>query len=114
MVCPCGTARNRSDGLVSSPIHGGSTSGGTSQGAIQCYAKLPSSSCCDSIGLTILVVLLFSKNAYTASFTSLYTFYLMGQFNISLQSSQMMLFLFLASSAAGVLVGGTIGDKIGR
>jgi FSR family fosmidomycin resistance protein-like MFS transporter len=64
--------------------------------------------------LTILIVLLFSKNAYTASFTSFYTFYLMGQFNVSLQSSQMMLFLFLASAAAGVLAGGIIGDRIGR
>jgi FSR family fosmidomycin resistance protein-like MFS transporter len=67
-----------------------------------------------ALALTILVVLLFSKNAYTASFTSFYTFYLMGQFNVSLQSSQMMLFLFLASSAAGVLVGGIVGDRIGR
>jgi FSR family fosmidomycin resistance protein-like MFS transporter len=67
-----------------------------------------------AVALTILIVLLFSKNAYTASFTSFYTFYLMGQFNVSLQSSQMMLFLFLASSAAGVLVGGIIGDRIGR
>jgi FSR family fosmidomycin resistance protein-like MFS transporter len=38
----------------------------------------------------------------------------MGQFNVSLQSSQMMLFLFLASAAAGVLAGGIIGDRIGR
>ena len=67
-----------------------------------------------ALALTILIILLFSKNAYTASFTSFYTFYLMGQFNVSLQSSQMMLFLFLASSAAGVLVGGIIGDRIGR
>lgn len=67
-----------------------------------------------AMSLAVLIVLLFSKNAYTASFTSFYTFYLMGQFSVSLQTSQMMLFLFLASSASGVLIGGIIGDRIGR
>ena len=67
-----------------------------------------------AVGLVVLTLLMFSKNAYVESFRSFYTFYLMGQFNVSLQSSQMMLFLFLASSAAGVLVGGIIGDRIGR
>ena len=59
-------------------------------------------------------MLLFSKNAYTASFTSFYTFYLMGKFGVSIQHSQEMLFLFLASSAAGALGGGMLGDRIGR
>jgi len=63
---------------------------------------------------TILIVLLFSKNAYTASFTSFYTFYLIGKFGVSVQTSQVMLFLFLASSAAGALGGGMLGDRIGR
>ena len=62
----------------------------------------------------ILIVLLFSKNAYSASFTSFYTFFLIGKFNISVQSSQLMLFLFLASSAVGALGGGILGDRIGR
>ena len=64
--------------------------------------------------IMVLIVLLFSKNAYTASFTSFYTFYLIETFGVSVQTSQMMLFLFLASSAAGVLVGGIVGDRIGR
>lgn len=63
---------------------------------------------------TILVVLLFSKNAYSQSFTSFYTFFLIGKFGISVQTSQLMLFLFLASSAAGALGGGILGDRIGR
>lgn len=67
-----------------------------------------------AFAITILIVLLFSKNAYTASFSSFYTFYLMGKFGISIQSSQVMLFLFLASSAAGALGGGMLGDRIGR
>ena len=63
---------------------------------------------------TILIVLLFSKNAYSQSFTSFYTFFLIGKFGVSVQTSQLMLFLFLASSAAGALGGGILGDRIGR
>ena len=62
----------------------------------------------------ILIVLLFSKNAYSQSFTSFYTFFLIGKFGVSVQTSQVMLFLFLASSAAGALGGGILGDRIGR
>lgn len=64
--------------------------------------------------MLILVVLLFSKNAYSASFTSFYTFFLIGKFGVSVQTSQLMLFLFLGASAAGALAGGMLGDKIGR
>jgi FSR family fosmidomycin resistance protein-like MFS transporter len=66
------------------------------------------------VAIAVLIVLLFSKYAYTASFTSFYTFYLMGKFGVSLQTSQVMLFLFLASSAVGALGGGIVGDRIGR
>lgn len=64
--------------------------------------------------VTILIILLFSKNAYSASFSSFYTFYLIGKFGVSVQTSQVMLFLFLGSSAAGALFGGMLGDRIGR
>lgn len=67
-----------------------------------------------AFAITILIILLFSKNAYSASFSSFYTFYLMGKFGISIQNSQVMLFLFLGSSAAGALAGGMLGDRIGR
>lgn len=67
-----------------------------------------------AFAITILIILLFSKNAYSASFSSFYTFYLMGKFGISIQNSQVMLFLFLASSAVGALGGGMLGDRIGR
>lgn len=66
------------------------------------------------VPFSILIILLFSKNAYSQSFTSFYTFYLMRRFELSIQSSQMMLFLFLASAAAGALGGGILGDRIGR
>jgi MFS transporter, FSR family, fosmidomycin resistance protein len=64
--------------------------------------------------MALLVVLLFSKNAYSQSFSAFYTFYLMGKFGVTVQTSQVMLFLFLVSSAVGVVIGGMIGDRIGR
>jgi len=67
-----------------------------------------------AFAITILVILLFSKNAYSSSFSSYYTFYLIGKFGISVQGSQLMLFLFLAAAAVGALAGGIIGDRIGR
>jgi FSR family fosmidomycin resistance protein-like MFS transporter len=64
--------------------------------------------------LTILLMLIFSKYFYMASMSSYYTFYLMDKFHVSVQSSQMHLFLFLFSVAAGTLIGGPVGDRIGR
>ena len=64
--------------------------------------------------IAILVILMFSKNAYSASINSFYTFYLIETFKIPVQTSQMMLFLFMASTAIGTLVGGPLGDRIGR
>ena len=66
------------------------------------------------IGLVVLTLLMFSKNAYNESFRTFYTFYLMDRFGLSIPSAQMMLFVFLLAAAAGVLVGGVVGDKIGR
>jgi MFS transporter, FSR family, fosmidomycin resistance protein len=66
------------------------------------------------IAMTILIALLLSKNAYTAAFTSYYTFYLIAQFGVTVQVSQLMLFLYLVVAAAGVIIGGMLGDRIGR
>ncbi|MGB3290220.1 MAG: MFS transporter [Burkholderiaceae bacterium] len=66
------------------------------------------------IGLVVLTILMFSKNAYSESFRSFYTFYLIGKFGLSIPASQMMLFVFLFSAAVGVLLGGIVGDRIGR
>ena len=62
----------------------------------------------------VLLVLIFSKYFYIASISSFYTFYLIGKFGLDVQSAQMHLFLFLAASAAGTLIGGPVGDRIGR
>lgn len=64
--------------------------------------------------MAVLIILLFSKNAYNASFTSFYTFFLIDRFGVSVQFSQIMLFLFLVSAAIGALAGGIVGDRIGR
>lgn len=64
--------------------------------------------------IVILLVLIFSKYFYMASLTSYFTFYLMDKFHVSVQTSQIYLFVFLFSVAAGTLLGGPIGDKIGR
>jgi FSR family fosmidomycin resistance protein-like MFS transporter len=64
--------------------------------------------------VTILLVLLFSKYFYLASITSYYSFYLMEKFGLSIRSAQMYLFLFLLAIAVGGLIGGPVGDRIGR
>ncbi|KQX09140.1 MFS transporter [Flavobacterium sp. Root420] len=64
--------------------------------------------------LVILLILIFSKYFYMASITSYYTFFLIDKFHVSIQESQIYLFVFLGSVAAGTLIGGMVGDKFGR
>ena len=64
--------------------------------------------------ISILLILIFSKYIYMASLNSYYTFFLIEKFDVSVQSSQLFLFLFLIATALGTLMGGPIGDKIGR
>jgi FSR family fosmidomycin resistance protein-like MFS transporter len=67
-----------------------------------------------AFSITILLVLIFSKYFYLASMVSYYTFYLIHKFHLSVQSSQLHLFIFLAAVAAGTIIGGPIGDRFGR
>ncbi len=64
--------------------------------------------------IAVLIALVFSKYFYLAGLTSYYTFYLIAKFHVSVQSSQLHLFTFLAAVAAGTLIGGPIGDRVGR
>lgn len=65
------------------------------------------------IALVVLTLLTFSKNAYTASISSYYTFFLIDRFDLGIVPAQQMLFLFLAAGAAGVMLGGLVGDRFG-
>jgi MFS transporter, FSR family, fosmidomycin resistance protein len=64
--------------------------------------------------ILILVVLIFSKYIYLASLTSYYTFYLISKFHVSVQNAQVYLFVFLGAVALGTILGGPIGDRVGR
>jgi FSR family fosmidomycin resistance protein-like MFS transporter len=62
----------------------------------------------------ILLVLIFSKFFYMTSLQSYYTFYLMDRFHLPVRNAQLLLFLFLGSTAVGTFAGGPVGDRIGR
>ena len=62
----------------------------------------------------VLLVLIFSKFIYLASFSSYYTIYLMHHFGVSVRAAQMLLFAFLAAAALGTVAGGPLGDRFGR
>ena len=64
--------------------------------------------------ISILLILIFSKYIYMASLTSYYTFYLIHKFGVTVQDSQLFLFVFLVATAIGTLVGGPVGDRVGR
>ncbi|MEO8372212.1 MAG: MFS transporter [Candidatus Solibacter sp.] len=64
--------------------------------------------------MAILIALIFSKYFDLASLMSYYTFYLIAKFHVSVQSAQLHLFLFLGAVAAGTIIGGPVGDRIGR
>jgi FSR family fosmidomycin resistance protein-like MFS transporter len=64
--------------------------------------------------IAVLMLLVFSKNVYLASISSFYTFYLIDTFGVTVREAQLYLFVFLFASALGTLVGGHVGDRIGR
>ena len=66
------------------------------------------------VALAVLVVLVFSKYVYMQSLTSYYTFYTITTFGVTVQTSQILLFVFLFAVAAGTIVGGPLGDRFGR
>lgn len=66
------------------------------------------------VALLVLLILVFSKNFYTANIQSYLTFYMIDKFGLSVTASQYVLFAFLVSTAVGLLIGGELGDRYGR
>jgi FSR family fosmidomycin resistance protein-like MFS transporter len=66
------------------------------------------------LSIAVLMALIFSKYFYLVSLTSYYTFYLISKFHVSVRNAQLHLFLFLGAIAAGTILGGPVGDRIGR
>ena len=66
------------------------------------------------LGMLLLILLMLSKFVYSVSLSSYYTFYLIEQYGLTVGQSQLCLFIFLASVAVGTIIGGPIGDRIGR
>ena len=67
-----------------------------------------------AMAMSVLVVLLFSKNVYSASLSSYFTLYLMERFHLPVQTAQLYLFAFLVGVVAGTIAGGAVGDRVGR
>lgn len=63
--------------------------------------------------LVVLAVLTLTKNAYMAALGNYYTFYLIERFSVSVQDSQILLFVHLGAAALGVLLGGPLNDRFG-
>ncbi|MDS1135416.1 MFS transporter [Nitratireductor indicus] len=66
-----------------------------------------------ALSIAVLISLVFAKHIYMAGISSYYTFFLIEKFGVSVQQSQILLFVFLGSVAAGTVLGGIIGDRIG-
>jgi MFS transporter, FSR family, fosmidomycin resistance protein len=67
-----------------------------------------------AMAIGVLIVLMFSKFFYLSSITSYFTFYLISKFHLSVFDAQLHLFIFLGAVAAGTIIGGPVGDRIGR
>ena len=67
-----------------------------------------------AVSLAVLVALVFSKFFYLVSLTSYYTFFLIQKFHVPVRTAQIYLFVFLGAVAAGTIIGGPVGDRIGR
>jgi FSR family fosmidomycin resistance protein-like MFS transporter len=88
------------------------TAGGSKHAASHQQSKLPARRI--AVAMAVLIALIFSKYFYLTSLTSYYTFYLIAKFHVSVQTAQIYLFMFLGAVALGTVIGGPIGDRIGR
>jgi MFS transporter, FSR family, fosmidomycin resistance protein len=99
----------RVGGWYSRRTRAGVTAGGVGHAA---HHKLTRRQVTRALG--VLLVLVFSKYIYLASLSTYYTFYLIETFHVSVRSAQLHLFVFLGAVAAGTILGGPVGDRIGR
>lgn len=86
----------------------------STKGTETSHAKLPLSPRMTIFTICVITILIFSKYVYIASLSSYYTFYLIDKFGVSVSQSQIYLFIYVASTAVGTLVGGPFGDRYGR
>ena len=66
------------------------------------------------VSIAILLIVIFSKFFYSASLSSYYTFYIIDKFHLSIKEAQYHMFIYLIAYAVGTILGGPLGDKIGR
>jgi FSR family fosmidomycin resistance protein-like MFS transporter len=66
------------------------------------------------VSIAILLIVIFSKFFYSASLSSYYTFYIIDKFDLSIKEAQYHMFIYLIAYAIGTILGGPLGDKIGR
>lgn len=88
--------------------------GGPARGKTRASVPSPVSARRALLTIAILLTLIFSKFFYLAGISSYYNFYLIEKFHLSVQTAQVFLFLFLFASALGTLIGGPVGDRMGR
>jgi FSR family fosmidomycin resistance protein-like MFS transporter len=67
-----------------------------------------------TLSVAILIMLMLSKFIYMASITSYFTFYLINKFHVPVRNAQLHLFIFLGAVALGTILGGPLGDRVGR
>lgn len=94
-------AHQQAQGVFKAKLRQGATETGLSRGRVLA-------------SIVILLTLVFSKYFYLASLSSYFTFYLIHKFGLSVQAAQVHLFIFLFAVALGTIVGGPVGDRIGR
>ena len=92
----------------------GRVAGGKARAAAASTTTLPLPRRQVGIAIGVLIMLLFSKNVYSASMGSYYTFYLIDRFGMGVQNAQLLLFVYLGAVVVGTLLGGLVGDRVGR
>ncbi|OIJ15682.1 MFS transporter [Anaerobacillus arseniciselenatis] len=64
--------------------------------------------------ITLLVFLVFARSWFHAGITNFYAFYIIEQFSLTIQQSQIYIFIFLAAGAIGTFAGGPLADRYGK